>query len=163
MSSKSPNPTINLRVYASLFNEIKQRIRSAQYEAFKTVNKQLVSLYWDIGRMILARQKEEARSRAIVERLAHDLQKEFPGIKGFSSRNIWYMRKFYLSYRDNKKLQPLVAEISWSHNLIIMEQCKDDLEREFYIRVTKKFGWSKNVLAHQIETGISPCPGPAGG
>ena len=61
------------------------------------------------------------------------------------------MRSFYLEYKDKRKLQPLVAEISWSHNVILMEKCKDLLEREFYVRMTKKYGWTKNVLIHQIE------------
>lgn len=72
-----------------------------------------------------------------MEQLATDLQAEFPGIQGFSARNIWYMRRVYLCYRENEKLQPLVAEISWSKNLVIMEKCKDELEREFYIRMTR--------------------------
>jgi len=137
--------------YKVLLGEIKERIRSAQYEALKAVNKELVSLYWDIGRIITERQKGETWGKSIVEKLAKDLQTEFPGIKGFSVRNIWYMRNFYLSYSANKKLQPLVAEISWSNNMVIMSKCKDDLEREFYIKMAKRFGWSKNVLIDMIE------------
>lgn len=91
------------------------------------------------------------KGKSIFEQLAKDLRTEFPGISGFSVRNIWNMRSFYLSYSQNEKLQPLVAETSWTHNLIILEKCKDDLEREFYIRMTRKFGWTKNVLTHQIE------------
>lgn len=137
--------------YALLFTEVKERIRSAQYEALKAVNKELISLYWDIGRMIVERQQGRTWGKAVVERLASDLQKEFPGMQGFSARNIWYMRNLYSTYVNNKKMQPLVAEIGWTHNLIILDRCKDDLEREFYIRMTRKFGWSKNVLIHQIE------------
>ncbi len=137
--------------YSELLADIKQRIRSAQYEALKAVNKELIALYWDIGRIIQERQKGNTWGNAVVEHLADDLHKEFPGIQGFSARNIWYMRDFYITYFENKKLQPLVAEISWTKHLIIMAQCKDDLEREFYITATKKFGWTKNVLLHQIE------------
>jgi predicted nuclease of restriction endonuclease-like (RecB) superfamily len=137
--------------YIELLGEIKQRIRSAQYEALKAVNKELISLYWDIGRMIVERQKGKTWGKSVVERLAKDLQDEFPGIQGFSARNIWRMRDLYLSYHNKEKLPPLVAEIGWSHNLIIMEKCKDDLEREFYIRMTRKFGWTKPVLIHHIE------------
>ncbi|MFN7657614.1 MAG: YhcG family protein, partial [Dolichospermum sp.] len=75
----------------------------------------------------------------------------FPGISGFSARNIWNMRSFYVTYSQNEKLQPLVAEIGWTHNIVILEKCKDDLEREFYMKMTRKFGWTKNVLIHQIE------------
>lgn len=137
--------------YGQLLGEIKQRIRSAQYAALKAVNKELIALYWDIGKLIVERQQGTTWGKSIVEQLAKDLRAEFPGISGFSSRNIWNMRNFFLTYHANEKLQPLVAEISWTHNLVILEKCKDDLEREFYIRMTRKFGWTKNVLTHQIE------------
>ena len=87
----------------------------------------------------------------MVEQLAKDLQAEFPGISGFSAANLWRMRLFYETYANNEKLAPLVREIGWTHNLVILEKCKDDLEREFYIRMTRKFGWTKNVLINQIE------------
>jgi len=137
--------------YAVLLVEVKERIRSAQYEALKSVNKEMVVLYWDIGKLIAERQNREGWGKSVVERLANDLQNEFPGVRGFSVQNLWYMRQFYLEYRDNEKLQPLVGEISWSKNLIVMARSKDPLEREFYIRMTRKFGWSKSVLIHQIE------------
>lgn len=137
--------------YTALLDEIKQRIRSAQYEALRAVNKELIALYWDIGKLIVERQKSGKWGKSVVERLSKDIQAEFPGIKGFSVQNLWYARQFYLTYRDNKKLQPLVGEIGWTHNLIIMSRCKDDLEREFYLRMTRKFGWTKNVLTHQID------------
>jgi predicted nuclease of restriction endonuclease-like (RecB) superfamily len=137
--------------YSHLLLEMKQRIHSAQYEAFRTVNKELITLYWDIGKLIVIRQQDRSWGKAIVEQLAKDLQAEFQGISGFSARNIWRMRDFYLAYGENEKLTPLVAEIGWTHNLVILEKCKDDLEREFYIKMTRKFGWSKNVLIHQIE------------
>ncbi|MDR3555565.1 MAG: PDDEXK nuclease domain-containing protein, partial [Syntrophobacteraceae bacterium] len=137
--------------YPILLSEIKNRIRKAQYEAFKAVNKELIALYWDIGRMIVERQRETSWGKAVVENPAKDLQTEIPGIKGFSARNLWNMRDFYRTYQSNEKLQPLVAEIGWTHNLLILEKCKDDLEREFYIRMARKFGWTKNVLVHQIE------------
>lgn len=137
--------------YTNLLQEVKQRIRSAQYEALKAVNKELINLYWDIGKMIAERQKKHGWGKAIVETLARDLQTEFPGMQGFSVQNLWYMRQFYAEYSDNEKLQPLVGEISWAKHLIVMARCKGSLEREFYIRMTRKFGWTKNVLAHQID------------
>jgi predicted nuclease of restriction endonuclease-like (RecB) superfamily len=137
--------------YAFLLSEVKERIRSAQYAALRAVNKELVGLYWDIGRMITERQSGETRGKAIVERLSDDLHTAFPGISGFSVQNLWYMRQFYLEYQGNEKLQPLVGEISWAKHLVIMSKCKDLLEREFYLRMTQKFGWTKNVLMHQIE------------
>ncbi|QQR81231.1 MAG: DUF1016 family protein [Deltaproteobacteria bacterium] len=137
--------------YQKLLIDIKERIRSAQYEALKKVNRELISLYWDIGALIVERQKGNTWGKGVVEQLSADLQKSYPGMQGFSARNIWYMRDFYLAYSKNEKLQPLVAEIAWTHNLIILDRCKDNLEREFYIRMTKKFGWTKNVLIHQVE------------
>jgi predicted nuclease of restriction endonuclease-like (RecB) superfamily len=100
--------------YKTFLKEIKERIYKAQYDALKAVNKELINLYWDIGRSIVAKQEKLGWGKAIVETLAKDLQKEFPGIQGFSARNLWNMRTFYLTYKDNKKLQPLVAEISWT-------------------------------------------------
>jgi len=137
--------------YGRLLENVKGRIRQARYEALRTVNKELISLYWDIGAMIISRQEGRSWGKSVVKKLAEDLQKEFPGIRGFSTQNLWYMRQFYLSYENDQKLQPLVGEISWSKNLVIMSKCKGDLEREFYIRVTRKFGWTKSVLIHQIE------------
>ncbi|PKL49638.1 MAG: DUF1016 domain-containing protein [Planctomycetes bacterium HGW-Planctomycetes-1] len=144
------NETIG-KGYHSLLKNIKERIRSAQYEALKAVNKEMIRLYWDIGQMIVERQKGENWGKSVVEMLAKDLQNEFPGVAGYSSDNLWRMRKFYLNFKDNEKLAPLVQEISWAKNIVIMESCRDDLEREFYIRMTRKMGWSKNVLIHQIE------------
>ncbi len=137
--------------YKTLLTEIKDRIRSAQYDALKAVNKELIAMYWDIGRSIVSRQRKGTWGKSVVEHLAKDLQMEFPGIQGFSVRNIWNMRNFYVSYHRKTKLQPLVAEIGWTHNLIVITRCKDDLEREFYIRMTRKYGWSKDVLIHQID------------
>jgi len=137
--------------YPRLLSEIKERIRAAQYEALKAVNKELVGLYWDIGRMIVERQAGETWGKAVVQQLAGDLQNEFPGVTGFSASNLWRMKAFFEAYTGQEKLAPLVREIGWSHNLAILERCKDPLEREFYIRTTRKFGWSKNVLIHQID------------
>jgi len=137
--------------YAQLLSEVKERVRSAQYAALKAVNTELVGLYWDLGRMIVERQADAGHGASIAEQLATDLRAEFPGIAGFSRRNVFYMREFYLLYRDDTRVQPLVAQVAWAHNLAIMSKCKAPLEREFYLRMTRKFGWSKNVLIHQID------------
>ena len=116
--------------YAVLLAEVKERIHSAQYEALKAVNKELVALYWDIGKLIAERQTNADHGAAIAEQLAADLRQEFPGVSGYSRRNVFYMREFYLRYCDLPKVQPLVAQIGWSHNLIILQRCKDYLIRE---------------------------------
>ena len=137
--------------YAGFLVEIKTRIRHAQCQALRAVNKELLALYWDIGESIHRKQEALGWGRSVVETLAGDLQAEFPGRNGFSAQNLWYMRQFYAEYRDQPNLQPLVGEISWAKNLVIMSRCKDLLEREFYLRATARFGWTKAVLQHQID------------
>lgn len=83
--------------------------------------------------------------------LSKEIQKDFPDIKGFSASNLWRMRNFYVTYSNAENLAPLVREISWSKNIAIMEKCKDQLEREFYIKMTKKYGWTKDILINHIE------------
>lgn len=137
--------------YHALLIEIKERIRSAQYAALRAVNLELLSLYWDIGRLIDQRQQGETWGRAVVENLAKDLRAEFPGVGGFSAANLWRIKQFHEAYAKDEKLAPLVREISWTKNLVILERCKDSPERQFYLERTKQFGWTKNVLIHQIE------------
>jgi predicted nuclease of restriction endonuclease-like (RecB) superfamily len=137
--------------YTELLRDMKARIRAAQYEAIKAVNKQLIALYWDLGRMIVERQQGATWGKSVVEQLSRDLHQEFPEHRGFSSQNLWYIRQFYLEYQSNEKLQSLIGEIGWTHNTIIFSKCKDGLEREFYIRMTRKFGWTTRVLIHRIE------------
>jgi len=138
--------------FKSFVSDIKKRILKGQYEALKSVNKELISLYWDIGKSIVNKQKEHGWGKSIVKNLSDELQKEFIGMKGFSVQNLWNMRQFYLEYKENTKLQPLVREISWTKNVIIFQKTKDKLEREFYLGMTKKFGWTKNILINQIES-----------
>lgn len=90
---------VTLQTYAELLTEIKDRIRTAQYAALKAVNKELIGLYWDIGKAIVERQQGETWGKSVVEQLSKDLREEFPEHQGFSVRNIWYMRNFYLAYR----------------------------------------------------------------
>lgn len=137
--------------YKSFFAEIKEKIYQSQYEAMKQVNKALIKLYWEIGRSIVEKQQKHKWGKSVVENLSADLQKEFVGMQGLSTDNLWRMRKFYLSYEGEAKLAPLVQQIGWSHNIVIMEKSKDLLEREFYIKMVIKYGWTKNVLIHHME------------
>jgi len=150
--------------YIDFFAEVKERIRRSQYEALKAVNKELIQLYWDIGRMIVEKQRDLGWGKSVVEQLSKDIQKEYPGIQGFSTTNLWNMRLFYSEIQQHEKLQPLVGEISWTKNILILTKCKDPLEREFYMLHVRKFGWTKDVLIHQIENKtyeqqISACAG----
>jgi predicted nuclease of restriction endonuclease-like (RecB) superfamily len=112
MKRKRSNQTkLMLNDYATLLAEVKEYIRAAQYEALRAVNKELIALYWDIGRMIVERQQNEKWGRAIVEKLVVDLRQEFPGLSGFSARHLWYIRSYFATYSQSERLQPLVAEI----------------------------------------------------
>lgn len=143
--------TIDREAYRAFVEQVKEKVYQAQYRALKSVNKELIKLYWEIGQAIVDKQGRHGWGKSVVENLAGDLQKEFPGVKGFSVQNLWYMRQFYSEYQGKEKLQPLVGEISWSKHIVIIGKCKDDLEREFYIKMTKKYGWTKSVLIHQVD------------
>ena len=136
--------------YNTVLDDLKRKIKTSQLQALSAVNKELISVYREIGKTIHEQQEKAEWGASIVEQLAKDLQNFFPGMKGFSSRNLWIMRDFYLSYQSSEKLQTLSAEISWSHNVIILEKCKDVLEREFYIKMSKRNSWSYRVLMNQI-------------
>ena len=152
-----------LILYGSFIKEIKDLIYRRQYEAMKKVNVELLQLYWEIGGEIERKQHEQGWGKSVVEVLAKELQKEFPGVQGFSARNLWLMRRFYVEYSGNAILHPLGAEINlvpippilldigWKKNTIIMEKCKDLTQREFYIKMTKRYGWTKDVLINNIE------------
>ncbi len=137
--------------FKSFVSDIKKRILKGQYEALKSVNQELISLYWDIGKKIVKKQEEYGWGKAVVKNLSAELQKEFESMKGFSERNLWSMRNFYIEYQDNLKLQTLSAQIGWSHNVAIFQKCKENLEREFYIKMTIKFGWTYRVLDNHID------------
>lgn len=126
------------------------KVRQAQYEALKAVNVHLINLYWEIGKSISEKQTE-SWGKSIVANLSKELQKEFPGVSGFSVTNLWLMAQFYSEYYAIENLQPLVGEISWTKHIVIMSKCKDNTQRQFYTIATKKFGWTKDVLTHQIE------------
>ena len=137
--------------YAGFLTALKARIRRSQYQALRAVNAELVQLYWDIGESINRKHESLGWGRSVVENLARDLQAEFPGRNGFSASNLWRMRQLYVLYRDRPKLAPLVRELSWAKNIVILGCCKDDLEREFYLRATARFGWTRAVLQHQVD------------
>jgi predicted nuclease of restriction endonuclease-like (RecB) superfamily len=137
--------------YQPFLKDILSKIQLARYEMLKAVSKQTVALYWEIGKAVSEKVKTEKWGKSVVEQLSKDLQTEHPGIRGFSARNIWRMKTFYEVYKDNEFLPPLVAEIGWVQNCLIIEKCKDDIEREYYLRKTKQMGWSKNDLIDKIK------------
>src|SRR5439155_1891542 len=140
--------------YEALLRDLKNRIRAAQVTAALAVNRELVLLYWSIGRDILARQKEHGWGAKIIDRLADDLRKAFPEMTGLSPRNLKYMRAFAEAWADEQIVQQVVAQIPWGHNVRILDYVKNPHEREWYVRATIQNGWSRNVLVHQIESGL---------
>ena len=140
--------------YAEFLADIKNQIRSAQTRAALSVNSELVLLYWHIGKDILKRQDEQGWGAKVIARLSHDLSHEFPQMKGFSSRNLKYMRAFAVAYPDEQFVQEVLAQITWYHNITLLSKVKDSREREWYVCQTIQRGWSRNVLVHQIESGL---------
>jgi len=137
--------------YKSFLKEIKAKILSAHISVARRINKELIKLYWDIGNTIVDRQKKYGWGKSVIEKLAEDLKSEFENTEGFSSRNLWYMRCFYLEYKTESILQQLVAEIPWGHNILIFTKVKDSKAREYYLKSAYELGWSRNVLLNQIK------------
>jgi predicted nuclease of restriction endonuclease-like (RecB) superfamily len=165
--------------YAKLLDDVKKRIAQSRVRAALSVNRELIRLYWEIGRLIVQRQEQEGWGKSVIERLASDVQAAFPGIHGFSTTNIRRMRAFYLGYTkeltnlpqpvrdlpppilpqavgelDGVNLPEPVAEIPWGHNAVLIEKLKDPTERIWYARKTTEHGWSRAVLVHQIESDL---------
>ncbi len=140
--------------YDELLVQLKERIRGAQVRAALSVNRELVLLYWSIGRDILARQQEQGWGAKVIERLAGDLRHEFPEMKGFSPRNLKYMRAFAAAWPEEAIVQQVVAQLPWGHNVRLLDYVKDHAERAWYVHVTIENGWSRSILVHQIESGL---------
>jgi predicted nuclease of restriction endonuclease-like (RecB) superfamily len=138
--------------YIAFLSDLKTRIRHAQVKAALAVNQELVRLYWQIGKEILSNQQQEGWGSKVIDRLAKDLKREFPDVKGFSRSNLKYMKAFAEAYPDEEISQQLAGQIPWFHNCVILEKVKDPQARLWYIRQTIANGWSRNVLVMQIES-----------
>lgn len=147
--------------YPALLTVLKSQIRGAQIKAAVAVNSELIRLYWEIGRVILERQDQEGWGAKVIDRLAADLQREFPGMKGLSARNMKYMRKFAEAYPPDEKVPQLVAQIPWGHNRILLDRLKARKTRLFYIQKTIENGWSRAVLEHHIDARLFEREGKA--
>jgi predicted nuclease of restriction endonuclease-like (RecB) superfamily len=137
--------------YDDFLNNLKKHIRRTQVKAALAVNQELVTLYWQIGREILTKEQGQGWGAKVVERLAMDLKREFPEMKGFSSRNIRYMKSFAEAYLDEAILQRSVARLPWRHNIALLEKLKLSEERMWYAQQAIENGWSRDVLVLQIE------------
>ncbi|MBW1744850.1 MAG: DUF1016 family protein [Deltaproteobacteria bacterium] len=138
--------------YANLLASLKKRIQQERIKAVLSANKALVMMYWDIGNSIIQKQNNEGWGSKIIDRLSHDLKDAFPEMRGFSSRNLKYMRKFAECWPDRGIVQEVLAQITWYHNLALMEKLKKPELRIWYARQTVENGWSRNILVFQIET-----------
>jgi predicted nuclease of restriction endonuclease-like (RecB) superfamily len=147
--------------YDSFLRNLKDRVRTAQLRACLSVNRELILLYWRTGHDILERQNQAGWGAKVIDRLARDLHSEFPDMKGLSRTNLLYMRAFAEAWPDESFVQQVVGQIPWGHNLRILDLLKDPDDREWYARAALQHGWSRNVLVHQIETGLRHREGKA--
>ena len=186
ISREDGKPSTTLAIgYASLLTNIKTRVRAAQLRAAVTVNRELIRLYWDIGKVIVTAQQTKGYGKQVVERLAGDLQREFPGMAGLSSLNLWRMRAFYTAYRNQsvilsqavtesprQKLSQAVTEsvdqppeplasLPWGHNLVLLHKLESDADRLWYAHKAVQHGWSRTVLTHHIEAQLHKREGKA--
>jgi predicted nuclease of restriction endonuclease-like (RecB) superfamily len=161
--------------YGKVLQLLKEKIRQARLRAVLSVNKELLHVYWEIGHTILIQQQQEGWGTKVIDRLAADLRLEFPDMKGFSLRNIKYMRAFAEAYpqfvqppaaqiktlenQDYTIVQQLAAQLPWGHHQLLLDKIKTQQERKFYIQKTIENGWSRNILAHQIESNLYKAQG----
>jgi predicted nuclease of restriction endonuclease-like (RecB) superfamily len=151
--------------YWELVEKLKLEIRESRLQAMISVNAQMLQLYWKIGQAIVLQQQQEGWGTKVIDRLAADLKKEFPDMKGISPRNLKYMRSFAEAWPQFVQVplaqinggtgpivQGLLAQITWYHHITILDKVKTEQERLFYIQKTRENGWSRNVLVHQIES-----------
>lgn len=147
--------------YADWLADLKGRIHTAQQRATLAVNRELVLLYWQIGRDILARQASQGWGAKVIERLAQDLRAAFPEMKGFSRANLMYMRAFAEAWPDAEIVQQAVGQLPWGHNLVLLSRLKDPEQRLAYAQAAIAHGWSRNVLNIHIETRLLERSGKA--
>ncbi len=162
--------------YGSFIEALKERIREAQLKAALAVNRELLKLYWNVGRAIVERQETEAWGTAVLERLANDLQQAFPGVAGFSRTNVYRMRAFALAYpleNSGSEIVPqpvgqlavplpaTVPDLPWGHHATLLEKVKEPAPRAWYAREASAHGWSRAVLTAQIETRLYDRTGKA--
>jgi len=147
--------------YAAVLSEIKQRIQAGRLHTVMAANSAMVMLYWEIGRLILERQQEEGWGAKVIDRLSVDLSTAFPDMKGLSPRNLKYMRAFAEVWPDREFMQQVAAQIPWFHNCLLLEKIAESDVRKWYIEKAIEHGWSRNVLAIQIESRLHERQGQA--
>jgi predicted nuclease of restriction endonuclease-like (RecB) superfamily len=142
------------REFEASFTEVVQLIETARKQAFQAVNTTLIELYWQVGAYISRKIEGAEWGDRVVDQLAAYLAQTQPGLRGFTRRNLFRMRQFYETYRNDEKVSPLVRQLSWTHNLIIISQSKREEEREFYLRMTIQEQWGKRELERQFKAAL---------
>jgi predicted nuclease of restriction endonuclease-like (RecB) superfamily len=137
--------------YQLLLSDIKNVLRSGRMKAIRQLSRAVIESYWDVGKHIFDSQQQHSWGKNIVEQLSRDLKKEFPGVEGFSTRNLWDMRRLYLTYYEYSNMRHVVAEIAWGHHLVILNKTKTHEERLYYMEATVKMAWGRDVLLNQIK------------
>jgi predicted nuclease of restriction endonuclease-like (RecB) superfamily len=132
------------------FDEVLRLIEEARTRAFVAVNEELVGLYWRIGEYISRKLESAAWGEGVVQQLAHHIARTYPDLRGFTRSNLLRMRQFFKTYRDDQKVAPLVRQLPWTHNLLILSRSKRAEEREFYLRMALRERWSKRELERQL-------------
>jgi len=140
--------------YKLILVDLKAKIRLSQQRAILSVNHELVLLYWEIGSIILKKQLEKGWGVKIIDTLSYDLKEAFPEGKGFSIRNLKYMRQFAQTYQDKEFVQETLAQLNWYVNITVMQKVKEEKIRDWYIAKILEHGWSQSVLVHQIESDL---------
>lgn len=162
MTKRQPQPVAGLPAdYATLLSDIKARVQAARIKAGMAANRELLALHWDIGRMILDRQEKEGWGAKVIDRLSVDLQKAFPGRQGFSPRNLKYMRTFTDTWTAKAIVQAPLAQLPWYHHIALLDKLGSSQDRLWYAAKAVEKGWSRDVLALQIESGLQGRQGKA--
>lgn len=140
--------------YRATLKELKQRIQQERLRITLSANSAMTLLYWDIGKTILSRQEAEGWGAKTIDRLSNDLQKSFPDMKGFSPRNLKYMRAFAAAWGDKTIVQRVIAQIPWRSNITLLDKLQTNEDRLWYANKTIEYGWSQTILSFQIEADV---------
>ena len=145
---------INQPEYVEWLRRLKGEIHHARHRAALAVNSGMIMLYWRIGREILERQAAHGWGARVIDQLASDLHSEFPDVRGFSPRNLKYMRKFAETWSDEAIVQGILAQLPWYQNIAILDKAREYPQRLWYARAAVEYGWTRDVLVHHIDTPV---------
>lgn len=136
------------------FGVLLLKIKQAQQKAFTQVNTTLIELYWEVGKVISQKVSAETWGKGVVKELATYIKQNEPEIKGFSNKNLWRMKQFYETYKNDEKLSALTRQLPWTHNTIIFSRCKTPQERVFYMNLCILEKYASRELERQIKAAL---------